>query len=184
METGNVRIGIVGVGNCASSLVQGLVYYRDADGNEPVPGLMNLDLGGYHVRDVEVACAFDVAKGKVGNDVAEAIAAAQQHPPLCRRSADRAFASIADRRSTASARYLRDEVEESPEPVSDVADVPARSRHGRAGLLSAGRLAEGDRVRYAEQALEAGLRLRQLHPGLHRLAPAMAQALRRSADCR
>jgi myo-inositol-1-phosphate synthase len=71
-----IRLGIVGVGNCASSLVQGLTYYRDTPGgNEPPPGLMNIELGGYHVGDIEVASAFDVAAAKVGRDVAEAIAA-------------------------------------------------------------------------------------------------------------
>jgi len=68
-----VRIAIVGVGNCASSLVQGLTYYEDADPNGNVPGLMHVDLGGYHVRDVEVVAAFDVDANKVGKDVAEAI---------------------------------------------------------------------------------------------------------------
>ena len=68
-----VRIAIVGVGNCASSLVQGLAYYRDADATEKVPGLMHVELGGYHVRDVEVVAAFDVDGKKVGRDVAEAI---------------------------------------------------------------------------------------------------------------
>ena len=71
-----VRVGIVGVGNCASSFVQGLSYYRDAKGNEPVPGLMNVELGGYHVSDVEVAAAFDIGAAKVGRDVSEAIFAA------------------------------------------------------------------------------------------------------------
>ena len=68
-----VRIAIVGVGNCASSLVQGLQYYEDADPSEKVPGLMHVELGGYHVRDVEVVAAFDVDAKKVGTDVAEAI---------------------------------------------------------------------------------------------------------------
>ena len=68
-----VRVGIVGVGNCASSLVQGLTYYQNATSNEPVPGLMNVNLGGYHVRDIEVAAAFDVNAKKVGRDVAEAV---------------------------------------------------------------------------------------------------------------
>ncbi|TIP32840.1 MAG: inositol-3-phosphate synthase, partial [Mesorhizobium sp.] len=58
MTSKKVRIGIVGVGNCASSLVQGLSYYRHANGNEPIPGLMHADLGGYHVDDIEVVCAF------------------------------------------------------------------------------------------------------------------------------
>ena len=68
-----VRIAIVGVGNCASSLVQGLEFYKDADPTEKVPGLMHVELGGYHVRDVEVVAAFDVDGNKVGIDVAEAI---------------------------------------------------------------------------------------------------------------
>ena len=68
-----VRIAIVGVGNCASSLVQGLQYYEDADPSEKVPGLMHVEVGGYHVGDVEVVAAFDVDARKVGKDVAEAI---------------------------------------------------------------------------------------------------------------
>jgi myo-inositol-1-phosphate synthase len=68
-----VRVGVVGVGNCASSLIQGLSFYSDARANEPVPGLMNVDLGGYHVGDVEISAAFDVHADKVGRDVAEAI---------------------------------------------------------------------------------------------------------------
>lgn len=76
MTERKVRIGIIGVGNCASSLVQGLTCYREADGNEPVPGLMHVNLGGYRVCDIEVAATFDVASTKVGKDVAEAIYAA------------------------------------------------------------------------------------------------------------
>ena len=68
-----VRIAIVGLGNCASSLVQGLEYYKDADPNESVPGLMHVELGGYHIHDVTVVAAFDVDAKKVGKDVAEAI---------------------------------------------------------------------------------------------------------------
>jgi myo-inositol-1-phosphate synthase len=68
-----VRIAIVGLGNCASSLIQGLEYYKDADPNDTVPGLMHVELGGYHVGDVRVVAAFDVDAKKVGKDVAEAI---------------------------------------------------------------------------------------------------------------
>ena len=68
-----VRLAIVGVGNCASSLVQGLEYYRDAQAADRVPGLMHVDLGGYHIRDVELVAAFDVDADNVGKDVAEAI---------------------------------------------------------------------------------------------------------------
>jgi myo-inositol-1-phosphate synthase len=73
MTKGKIRLGIVGVGNCASSLVQGIEFYKDAQPGEDVPGLMHVQLGDYHVRDVEVAAAFDVDGKKVGRDVAEAI---------------------------------------------------------------------------------------------------------------
>ena len=68
MTRRKVRVGIVGVGNCASSLVQGLSYYAEATQNEPPPGLMNVELGGYHVSDIEIASAFDIHAGKVGRD--------------------------------------------------------------------------------------------------------------------
>src|SRR4030067_21568 len=68
-----VRLAIVGVGNCASSLVQGLEYYKDAATQDTVPGLMHVDLGDYHIHDVELVGAFDVDAKKVGKDVAEAI---------------------------------------------------------------------------------------------------------------
>src|SRR5690349_22974750 len=72
----SLRVGLVGVGNCASSFVQGLSYYRDAQVNEPVPGLMHADIGGYHVADIELSAAFDVNAAKVGRDLGEAIYAA------------------------------------------------------------------------------------------------------------
>jgi len=70
---GKVRVAIIGVGNCASSLVQGVHYYRSAAEDEFVPGLMHVNLGGYHVRDVEFTAAFDIDQNKVGKDLAEAI---------------------------------------------------------------------------------------------------------------
>ena len=73
-----IKIAIAGVGNCASSLVQGLEYYKDAE-PEDVIGLMHLDLGGYHLNDIELVCAFDIDQRKVGKDVSEAIFA----PPNC-----------------------------------------------------------------------------------------------------
>src|ERR671918_211579 len=68
-----VRVAIIGVGNCANSLLQGVEYYKDADPAELVPGLMHVDLGGYHVRDVEFTAAFDVTTEKVGKDVSEIV---------------------------------------------------------------------------------------------------------------
>lgn len=68
-----VRVGIIGVGNCASSLVQGVYYYRDAKVSDFIPGLMHVDLGGYHIRDIEFTAAFDIDKNKVGKDLSEAV---------------------------------------------------------------------------------------------------------------
>jgi myo-inositol-1-phosphate synthase len=67
-----IRVGIIGVGNCASSLVQGVEFYKNAREDEPVPGLMHVNLGGYHVRDVEFSAAFDINQTKVGKDLSEA----------------------------------------------------------------------------------------------------------------
>ena len=77
LDDGKVRVAIIGVGNCASSFVQGVHYYRDADPRESVPGLMHVDLGGYHVRDIEFTAAFDIDATKVGKDLGEAIWAGQ-----------------------------------------------------------------------------------------------------------
>jgi len=68
-----VRVAIIGVGNCASSLVQGIEFYRNAKESDRVPGLMHVNLGGYHIRDIEFSAAFDVVDGKVGKDLGEAI---------------------------------------------------------------------------------------------------------------
>lgn len=76
MAKGKIKVAIVGVGNCASSLVQGIHYYKDAKDDEFVPGVMHVNFGGYHIRDIEVVAAFDVNSNKVGKDVAEAIYAA------------------------------------------------------------------------------------------------------------
>jgi myo-inositol-1-phosphate synthase len=70
-----VRVAIIGVGNCASSLVQGVHYYRSAKAGDSVPGLMHVELGGYHIRDIEFSAAFDVVKTKVGKDLSQAILA-------------------------------------------------------------------------------------------------------------
>ena len=68
-----IRVAIVGVGNCASSLVQGRYYYENAADTDVIPGLMHVNLGGYHVSDIEFVAAFDIDKNKVGKDLSEAI---------------------------------------------------------------------------------------------------------------
>jgi myo-inositol-1-phosphate synthase len=78
-QTDKVRVAIVGVGNCANAFVQGVQFYKDANPDESVPGLMHVDLGGYHVRDIEFTAAFDIDADKVGKDLGEAIWAGQNN---------------------------------------------------------------------------------------------------------
>ena len=73
MTNKKVHVAVIGVGNCASALVQGVHYYQKAPDNQFLPGLMNPVLGGYHVRDIEFSAAIDIAKNKVGKDLSEAI---------------------------------------------------------------------------------------------------------------
>ena len=86
-QTEKVRVAIVGVGNCASSFVQGVEYYKDADPTQSVPGLMHVELGGYHVRDIEFTAAFDIDAEKVGKDLSEAIWSGQNNTMKVRRRA-------------------------------------------------------------------------------------------------
>jgi myo-inositol-1-phosphate synthase len=150
-----VRVAIVGVGNCASSFVQGLAYYAGARDNEPVPGLMHVDLGGYHVADIEVVAAFDVSAAKVGRDVTEAIFAA---PNNTVRFAEPSRAGVRVRRGPTLdgiGRYLRDEVPESDEPLADVAAV---LRDSGADVVVSWLPVGSQQASewYAERALEAG----------------------------
>ncbi len=118
-----IRLAIAGVGNCASSLVQGIEYYRNADPTESVPGLMHVVLGGYHVGDVEVVAAFDVDAAKVGLDVGKAIFAGQNNTV---RFAEVPALGVTVRRGPTLdglGRYYKDVVEESPAEPVDVAAV-------------------------------------------------------------
>src|SRR5947207_10996966 len=78
-QADKVRVAIIGVGNCASSFVQGVRYYRGADPAEQVPGLMHVDVGGYHVSDIEFSAAFDIDADKVGKELSQAIWAGQNN---------------------------------------------------------------------------------------------------------
>jgi myo-inositol-1-phosphate synthase len=155
MSSGKVRVGIVGVGNCASSFVQGLSYYRDVTGNEPVPGLMNIEVGGYHISDVEVSAAFDVNASKVGQDLSDAIFAA---PNNTQRFASVPKSGIVVRRGKTLdglGKYLRDEIDEAPE---DEADVTAILRESKTDVLVSYLPVGSQKATewYAERALEAG----------------------------
>src|ERR1700729_1335860 len=117
---GKVRIAVVGVGNCASSLVQGLEYYKDAADGARVPGLMHVRFGPYHISDIEVVAAFDVDTKKVGVDLAEAITASENNTI---KIADVAPTGVIVQRGTTLdglGEYYREIITESDDPAVDV----------------------------------------------------------------
>src|SRR5215467_7850609 len=120
---GSVRVAIVGVGNCASSLVQGVEYYKDADPDSRVPGLMHVQFGPYHVRDVDFVAAFDVDAKKVGRDIAEAIVASENNTiKIC----DVPPTGVMVQRGPTFdglGTYYREIIEESPAEAVDVAQA-------------------------------------------------------------
>jgi predicted HicB family RNase H-like nuclease len=119
----SVRVAIIGVGNCANSLLQGVEYYKDADPGQFVPGLMHVDLGGYHVRDVEFTAAFDVTKDKVGKDLADAIWA---HPNDTYKFADVPRTGIKVTRGMTHdgiGKYLSEITEKAPGETDDVVGI-------------------------------------------------------------
>jgi myo-inositol-1-phosphate synthase len=125
---GSVRVAIVGVGNCAASLVQGVEYYKDADPSARVPGLMHVQLGAYHVRDIEFVAAFDVDGKKVGRDLSEAIGASENNTiKLC----DVPPTDVLVQRGhtlDGLGKYYRETIEESDEQPVDVVQALTDAR--------------------------------------------------------
>jgi myo-inositol-1-phosphate synthase len=155
MARNKVRLGIVGVGNCASSLVQGLSFYADAPANEPPPGLMNVELGGYHVGDIEVASAFDVHAGKVGADVADAILMEPNNTMRFAKAPKTGVQVMRGPTLDGIGKYLRDEVPESDaEPVNIAEQLRKSGTDVLVSYLPVG--SQRATEYYAEQALEAG----------------------------
>ena len=150
-----IRVGIIGVGNCASSLVQGVGFYRDATTDSFVPGLMHVELGGYHVRDIEFSAAFDVNAQKVGLDLGEAIYA---QPNNTYRFADVPALGVPVHRGPTLdgiGKYLKAVVPEAPGNAEDVAGILKRTEtEVLVNYLPVG--SEKATRWYAEQALAAG----------------------------
>ncbi len=117
---GKIRVAIAGVGNCASSLVQGIEYYKNADPQESVPGLMHVVLGDYHVRDVEVALAFDVDATKVGTDLSKAIFSGQNNTIKFANVDHTGVTVLRGPTLDGLGKYYRQTIEESPESPVDV----------------------------------------------------------------
>jgi myo-inositol-1-phosphate synthase len=153
---GKLRVAIVGVGNCASSLVQGVQFYRDAQPGDQVPGLMHVELGGYHVRDLEFVAAFDVDAKKVGRDLSEAILSSENNTI---RFADVPPVGVEVQRGPTLdglGRYYAETIRESDAPPVDVAVALAAA--GAEVLVCYLPVGSEQAARYyAEQALKAGV---------------------------
>src|SRR5919112_1669484 len=118
-----VRVALIGVGNCANSLVQGVEHYKDAPEDEFVPGLMHVDLGGYHVRDIEFTAAFDVTTEKVGKDLADAIWA---HPNDTIKFADVPKTGVTVGRGMTHdglGQYLSEVIRKAPGSTADIVGI-------------------------------------------------------------
>jgi myo-inositol-1-phosphate synthase len=150
-----VRVALIGVGNCANSLLQGVEYYKDAPDDEFVPGLMHVNLGGYHVHDVEFTAAFDVTKDKVGKDLSDAIWA---DPNDTIKFADVPRAGITVSRGMTHdglGKYISEVVEKAPGETDDVVGILRDTKTDVVvNYLPVG--SEAATKWYAEQVLEAG----------------------------
>ena len=175
--TDKVRVAIIGVGNCANSLLQGVEYYKDAADDQFVPGLMHVNLGGYHVSDIEFVAAFDVVKGKVGVDLAEAMWA---HPNNTIKFADVPKTGVTVSRGMTHdglGKYLSQIVEKAPGETDDVVGIlKERNVDVVVNYLPVG--SETATKWYAEQILDGRLRDGELHARVHRARGLLAAPLR------
>ena len=156
MANNPIRVAIVGVGNCAASLVQGVQYYRDADPSATVPGLMHVQFGDYHVNDVQFAAAFDVDAKKVGLDLADAIGASENNTI---KIADVPQTGVKVQRGhtlDGLGKYYRETISESEEdPVDIVAELKAANVDVMVCYLPVG--SEQAAKFYAQCAIDAGV---------------------------
>ena len=150
-----IRVAIIGVGNCASSLVQGVHYYRNAKPGQRIPGLMHVDLGGYHIKDVEFVAAIDIDRNKVGKDLADAIYA---EPNNTYRFADVPKTGVKVSRGMTHdgiGKYLATVVHKAPGPTDDIVSILRdRKVDVVVSYLPVG--SEEATKWYVEQILEAG----------------------------
>jgi myo-inositol-1-phosphate synthase len=155
-DDGKVRVAIVGVGNCANAFIQGVEYYKDADPAEAVPGLMHVDLGGYHVRDIEFVAAFDIDADKVGKDLSEAIWSGQNDTI---KFADVPKLGVTVQRGMTHdglGKYLKEKIRKAP---GETADIVGILKESRADVLVCYLPVGSEQATkwYVEQALAAGV---------------------------
>ncbi len=155
-----VRVAIIGVGNCASAFVQGVHYYADADPSHRVPGLMHVDLGGYHVRDIEFTAAFDIDRAKVGKDLGQAIWAGQNNTMkfATGKQAVPAKLGVPVHRGMTHdglGKYLKEKITKAPGETADIVRI-LRETHTDVVVSYLPVGSEQATKWYVEQVLEAG----------------------------
>ncbi len=155
-QADKVRVAIIGVGNCASSFVQGVQYYKDADPSAAVPGLMHVDLGGYHVSDIEFSAAFDIDADKVGKDLSEAIFSGQNN--TLKLGDDIPKLGVPVQRGMTHdglGKYLKEKITKAPGSTVDIVEV-LKETHTDVVVSYLPVGSEQATKWYVEQILEAG----------------------------
>jgi myo-inositol-1-phosphate synthase len=156
LDDGKVRVAIVGVGNCANAFVQGVTYYKDADPAEPVPGLMHVDLGGYHVRDIEFVAAFDIDAEKVGKDLSEAMWSGQNDTIKFAEVAPLGVPVQRGMTHDGLGKYLKEKITKAPGQTADIVGI---LRETKADVVVCYLPVGSEQATkwYVEQALAAGV---------------------------
>ena len=150
-----VRVAVVGVGNCASSFIQGVEYYKDADPGQFVPGLMHVDLGGYHVRDIRFSAAFDIDSDKVGKDLSKAIWGGQNNTLRLCDVPDLGVEVHRGMTQDGLGKYLKEKIRKAPGETANIVNVLRETETDVVvSYLPVG--AEQATKWYVEQALAAG----------------------------
>jgi myo-inositol-1-phosphate synthase len=155
-QSDKVRVAIVGVGNCASAFVQGVSYYKDADPSEQVPGLMHVDLGGYHISDIEFTAAFDIDSTKVGKDLGEAIWAGQNNTMKFAKVPKKLGVPVyRGMTHDGLGKYLKEKIKKAPGETADIVKI-LRDTHTDVVVSYLPVGSEQATKWYVEQVLEAG----------------------------
>ncbi len=151
-----VRVAIVGVGNCANSFIQGVEYYKDADPAEQVPGLMHVDLGGYHVSDIEFVAAFDIDVEKVGKDLSEAIWSGQNNTYKFAEVPQLGVEVKRGMTHDGLGKYLKEKITKAP---GETADIVGELKRTKADVMVCYLPVGSEQATkwYVEQALKAGV---------------------------
>ncbi|MFP4321966.1 MAG: inositol-3-phosphate synthase [Anaerolineales bacterium] len=118
-----VRVAIIGVGNCANSLIQGVEYYKNAQPGEDIPGLMHVDFGGYHIRDIEFSVGIDIDATKVGKDMSEAMWAGQNNTYKFAEVAHLGVPVVRGMTHDGLGKYLQQKIEKAPGPTDNIVEV-------------------------------------------------------------